>query len=267
MNNIVYIDGHLLVSSGVLYGLSFCAFADEKYINIADKIIQCTEKEYYEVTDDEGSIFTQYYVKGGITLYGLNGSNIISFINEHKRTYAKYKEIQKDIIQLLEKAIIPKECENYFYQQQYISTFANLEYFLYGTLMWEVCQHYNSYQRILNAHFRFLEHKEAKQILRGEHSLLQEKTFIEQIQHIVYHNTTQVRKIFKAAFDFDVDLDIIKNELNIRHDIVHRAGYTKEDDSIIIKKEQVLNLIKIIDDIVESVTFNINEFNRRNEIV
>lgn len=266
MDRLVYIDGNLLVSDGILYGLSFCAYADEKYKTIANKIIPCNEKGYYEVTNDNGSIFTQYYVKEGITIYGLDGNNIISFSKDHERTYDKYKKIQNDIINLLEKAIIPKECENYFYLQQYTSIFANLEYFLYGTLMWEICKHYDSYQRILNAHFSFLEYdKETKHILRGEHCLLQEKTFIEQIQHIVYHNTTQVRKIFNVAFNFDVDLNIIKNELDIRHHIVHRAGYTKDDHFIVITKNQVLNLIKKIDDIVESVTININEFNRIND--
>ena len=48
MDRLVYIDGNLLVSDGILYGLRFCAYADEKYKTIANKIISCNEKGYYE---------------------------------------------------------------------------------------------------------------------------------------------------------------------------------------------------------------------------
>lgn len=259
MGKKIYIDGNFLLRSGLFYGLNFTTNVNESFKDNADYICS-TEDGIYEVSEDGGSMFDTYYVKGEITIYGEDGSTIIFFMNEHKRTYVKYKEIQEQIIKLLEEAIIPDGCKNYFYQQQYISLFANLEYFLYGTLMWEVCQHYDSYQRILDAHLKFMEYKDAKQILRGEHCLLQEKTFMEQIKHIVYHNTTQVGSIYKAAFGFDVNLDVLKDDLDIRHDIVHRAGYTKEHSLIMITKEQVLSLKSKIDEIVDSTTLKIKEF-------
>lgn len=48
-------------------------YADEKFREEADEIIPCNEKEIYEVAEDGGSMFTEYYVKGGITMYGENG--------------------------------------------------------------------------------------------------------------------------------------------------------------------------------------------------
>jgi len=130
MKKTVYIDGNLLVKSGIFHGLNFIMYSDEKYKNLCDGIISCNENGVYEVTEDGGSMFSTYYVKGGITMYGENGSTIACFKKEHEQTYAKYKEIQSKILQLLEEAIIPEDCKNYFYQQQYISLFANLEYFL-----------------------------------------------------------------------------------------------------------------------------------------
>ena len=162
------------MKSGVFYGLHFCCYADESFKNVANECIIPNENGIYEVAEDSGSMFNTYYVKGGITMFGGNGSSIVYFKNEHERTYTKYKDIQNKIIKLLEEAVIPGECRNYFYQQQYISLFSNLEYFLYGTFMWETCQCYESYQRVLNAHLSFLEYKEAKAILRGEHCILQE---------------------------------------------------------------------------------------------
>ena len=192
-------------------------------------------------------------------MYGENDSTIKSFKKEHEHTCAKFKQIQEQILLLLESAIIPDKCKNYFYQQQYISLFANLEYFLYGTFMWETCQCYESYQRVLNTHLNFLEYKEAKAILRGEHCILQEKTFVEQIKYVIYHNATQVGKLYKAAFNIDVDLNTLKNEIDIRNNIVHRAGYTKEGNPILIKRDDVMELKDKIDYLVDYITVKIKE--------
>ena len=119
MGKKVYIDGNLLVHGCVFYGFTFCAFVDETFKETADEIIRCKEDTIYEVTEDNGSMFNEYYVKGGITMYyenNENDTNIYSFFNEHKHTHAKYKAIQNQIMQLLNEATIPKECENYFYQ-------------------------------------------------------------------------------------------------------------------------------------------------------
>ena len=263
MGKKIYIDGNLLVHGCVFYGFTFCSFADETFKETADEIIRCNEDEVYEVTEDNGSMFNEYYVKGGITMYyenNENDTNIYSFFYEHKHTYDKYKVIQNQIIQLLNEAIIPKECINYFYQQQYISLFANLEYFLYNTFMWETCQCYESYRKVLNSHLNFLEYKEAKAILRGEHCILQEKTFVKQIKYVIYHNATQVGKLYKAAFDIDVDLNALKDEIEIRNDIVHRAGYTKEGVPILIKRDDVMALKDKIDYLVDYITVKIEEF-------
>ena len=260
MGKKIYIDGNFLLKSGVFFGLDFWMYVDDKFKETADEIIDCSKDEIYEVTEDGGSMFNTYYVKGGITMYGENGSGIIFFKNEHDRTYTRYRDIQDKIIKLLEEAIIPEESKNYFYQQQYISLFANLEYFLYGTFMWETCQCYESYRKVLNSHLNFLEYKEAKAILRGEHCILQEKTFVEQIKYVIYHNAMQVGKLYKAAFNIDVDLNTLKNEIDIRNNIVHRAGYTKEGNPILIKRDDVMELKGKIDYLVDYITVKIKEF-------
>ena len=258
MKKKVYIDGNFLLKSGVFYGLNFWMYADESFKDASDEIIPCKDN-IYEVTEDGGSMFIEYYVKGGITMYGENESTIIFFKNEHERTYDKYRKIQEQIIQLLEEAIVPQNCRNFFYQQQYISLFSNLEYFLYNTFMWEVCQCYESYQKVLPILVNCVRDKTKKLILKGEHNILQEKTFVEQVKYVTYHNATLVGKIYKAAFDMDVDLNNIEDELKIRHDIVHRAGYTKEDRPIQITKEDVLALNEKINGLTDDLTQKIRE--------
>ena len=258
MKKKVYIDGNFLLKSGVFYGLNFWMNADESFKDASDEIIPCKD-DIYEVTKDGGSMFIEYYVKGGITMYGENESTIIFFKNEHERTYDKYRKIQEQIIQLLEEAIVPQNCRNFFYQQQYISLFSNLEYFLYNTFMWEVCQCYESYQKVLPILVNCVRDKTKKLILNGEHNILQEKTFVEQVKYVTYHNATLVGKIYKAAFNMDVDLNNIEDELKIRHDIVHRAGYTKEDRPIQITKEDVLALNEKINGLTDDLTQKIRE--------
>ena len=266
MGKKIFIDGNFLLKSGVFYGLDFGMYVDDSFREAADEIINCNDDGIYEITEDAGSMFNTYYVKGGITMYGENGSTILFFKNEHERTYAKYIKIRELITQLLEEAIIPEKCKNHFYQQQYISLFANLEYFLYNTFMWETSQCYESYQKVLNAHLSFLEYKEAKSILRGEHNILQEITFVEQVKHAIYHNVTQVGKLYKAAFDIEVDLNLfLEKELQIRHDIVHRAGFTKEDLPIQITKEDVIALKTKIDYLTDDISFKIKEFKQKHD--
>ena len=83
---------------------------------------------------------------------------------------------------------------------------------------------------------------------------------MEQVKYVTYHNATLVGKIYKAAFDMDVDLSNIEDELKIRHDIVHRAGYTKEDRQIQITKDDVMALKDKIDYLVDNITLKIEEF-------
>lgn len=174
------------------------------------------------------------------------------------------KEIQAKIIQLLEDAIIPEDCKNYFYQQQYVSLIANLEYFLYGTFMWETCQCYESYKRIVDlfATDKFKFNKRIKLIFKEEHNILQEITFLEQTSYVIYHNKEQVKTIFDTAFNISVDLSVLDYEIGVRQNIVHRAGYTTGYSPIQITKEDVMALSSKIDVLVDDIKLKIKQNKR-----
>ena len=260
MKKKVYIDGNLLVKRGVFFGLNFCIYTDDDCKDKVDETIACNKDRIYEINNDGGSMFTEYYVKGGITMYGGNGSTIKIFKKEHEQTYTKFKYIEERIIMLLETTIIPDECKNYFYQQQYISLYANLEYFLYSTFLWETCQCHESYKRVLPILAKYSRNSQIISILKGVQCILQEITFVEQVKYIVYHRNNKVNEIYKAAFDIDIDLSIFDEELDIRNDIVHRAGYTKDDKLIQMTKEQVISLKDKIETLVEQITQEIAIF-------
>ena len=261
----VFIDGNLLVKSGCFYGLNYTMFAPQIYKEEADEIIPCNKKEIYEVAEDGGSMFTEYYVRGGITMYGENGSGVYMFSTEHSNTYAKFKEIQKKIIQLLDNTVVPVELQSFFYQQQYISLMANFEYFLYNTFMWETCQCYDSYKRVIElfaSSNMFRVEKADKKIFKGEHNVLQEKTFVKCVKDIVYHHEKKVKYLYKTAFGLDVNLDFMEEAKEIRNDIVHRAGYSKTNDALItMVKRDVLRFKEEIDELVNYITLEIQKIN------
>ena len=70
MKKKVYIDGNLLVKRGVFFGLNFCIYTDDDCKDKVDETIACNKDGIYEINNDGGSMFTEYYVKGGITMYG-----------------------------------------------------------------------------------------------------------------------------------------------------------------------------------------------------
>ena len=55
-------------------------------------------------------------------------------------------------------------------------------------------------------------------------------------------------------------LNALKDEIEIRNDIVHRAGYTKEGVPILIKQDDVMALKDKIDYLVDDIIVKIEEF-------
>lgn len=54
---------------------------------------------------------------------------------------------------------------------------------------------------------------------------------IDEVMSVMYHNLKKVKPMFKATFDVDFpnDMGEVYKAVEIRHDIVHRNGYTKID--------------------------------------
>ena len=126
--------------------------------------------------------------------------------------------------------------------------------------MRQVCNNYNIYNKVIDAHLRCFEcRKEDEIIAKGENCLEKEKWFIEKTQNIVYHNIKQVKSIFHHAFNINVDLDVLKDEINMRNDIAHRMGYTVKGKPAIITDSDVLALIGKIDKIVENLILEIKK--------
>lgn len=255
MNRKVYIDGNVLIKSGVFYARDFVMYASEHYKNGAE-IIKCGNDGAFEVKEDYGSMFIDYYTSGGLTLLGGNG---IFFKYTHKEAYCQYKD-NITTIQSMLKTKIPEDLEHFFLQQQYISVVGALERFLYNILMRCTCDNQLIYKRLIDSRFKILAPKDdsiARKVLCGKNCLEKEKMFIKQVQKIVYHNQEKVTPLFKTAFGIDPCLGQLKSEIAIRHDLVHRMGYTLNNILVTISREEVYSLIDKVNSIVENIKSNI----------
>ena len=260
MNRKVYIDGNLLVKKGIFYAQNIVMGVDEMFKTNVDEII-CPPNGLLEITEDYGSIFTVYYIKGGCTFYGGEDGFIYMFETKHEVTCDKYKQNIKLIEKLINEVEVPEDLKNAYYQQQYVSVFGALEYFLFDTFMGQVCSTYDIYIKVLSNHVKYLEYsREIKKILRGKHNLEQEKMFIAQSKEVIYHNTKQVAALFSVAFDMSVNLEILNKQIEVRNDIVHRFGHTKKGDEIHMTKGNVVSLIVKTDILVNDISKRITEF-------
>lgn len=253
MDKDIYIDGNLLVEKGMLYVKEIVAFASRP---CSEKVeIISPPSGQFTISEDSGSIFTTYYVSGEVSCYGCYDGGICFFHKSFTDTCNRYLNNIKQIEGMMNTVEPPNDLMNLFYQQQFVSVFGIFEYFLFDTFMGQVCNNFDIYQKVLSSHLKSIEYNSyIKNILRGKHTLIQERTFIEQAEHILYHRTDDVSELFLKAFGISIDLSFLNDYLPVRHNIVHRFGYTVNSELVLMPKEQVLYFIKGVNELVSEIT-------------
>ncbi len=84
---------------------------------------------------------------------------------------------------------------------------------------------------------------------------------IDVLSGISFHNLAKVKSMYGNILniEFPQDLaDIFRAILN-RHDIVHRNGKTKDNEEILITKQDLNDLIKLISEFIKNVELKANE--------
>ena len=94
--------------------------------------------------------------------------------------------------------------------------------------------------------------------------LLNKENLIEEhvskyLNGLIFHNLKKIKLMFKSVLDHDFgDIGWFGKAVSIRHDCVHRAGITKERESINIKDEEISELIDNAKNLVESLEITIS---------
>lgn len=82
-----------------------------------------------------------------------------------------------------------------------------------------------------------------------------EKKIEEDLLNITYHNIWKVQKMYNSVLNvtFSNNLDEVQKIINIRHDLIHRAGKTKEGKTININNRNIKKAIDNINMLVQHI--------------
>lgn len=101
--------------------------------------------------------------------------------------------------------------------------------------------------------------------------LLTKDNFIEDhvskyLNDVIFHRVDKIKLMFKSVLNHDFeDIGWFGKAVAIRHDCVHRAGITKERESVIIRDEEILLLINNAQNLVENLEKTLSELKPKRE--
>jgi len=84
---------------------------------------------------------------------------------------------------------------------------------------------------------------------------------VKELSKILYHSIPKVKRVFESILNTSLDVDIkeVVKIVDIRHDIAHRNGYTKEGGCIPLTKDIVLEMISEIEKFSNVIQLKINQ--------
>lgn len=238
----IYVTGNIIITYPCNQQYMWC-LADESYKTDADEIIEGDLLIYKKGIINENA---EYYAAGSI-------SQLIVYppksIDEAKNIYDSSIE---DIVYFLNYEIKDDGVSFTRYKYSYIGVFATLEHFLCSICRIYIIQQEEYMEKFLQSNGRYKDKKFPLSEIFSEYKSIKESVD-NYICDIVYHNTDTVQNIFKSVFNINVNMEQIKPFIPIRHDIVHRNGWSKDNNNTYVKKSLVSNLIECANDIVKQV--------------
>ena len=242
----VYIDGNILVKNGTFIGKNICFCANESYKVDADKIIEASELQdgIFEITENYGSPYIEYYARGGFTFCEKNGAFIYSkkiYDDLLSRIHKQLNEVRELLNVSLPKATLYP----LFYREQHSAVMSIMENFLYCMVLRELI--YDKEELFHN--IRTYPNINLFQKLKSHITDSDDDLYIfltGYITDFVYHRISQVRNLYDLIFRIDIT-DYIKDfeeEIIKRNNIVHRNGQELNGESMPISKEEVADFIE-----------------------
>ena len=87
-----------------------------------------------------------------------------------------------------------------------------------------------------------------------------EKHVSQYLNDVIFHRVDKIKLMFKSVLDHDFgDIGWFGKAVSIRHDCVHRAGITKERESINIKDEEISELIHNAKNLVKDLEVTLSK--------
>lgn len=80
------------------------------------------------------------------------------------------------------------------------------------------------------------------------------KYFLELINEINFHNLSDIEPLFREAFALKIPLnDDVLQAIRVRHDIVHRDGFSKAGEPVIIEQTTIEKTAKLLSEMVKTI--------------
>jgi len=136
----------------------------------------------------------------------------------------------------------------------YANVITAFETYLSDTFIYTVVSFPPLIRRIVESDPEFSKRKLEVTNLFRRHDGIREEV-AEYLEGLIYHNLSKVKQLYKSVLcvEFPKDLSSIFRAVNIRHDIVHRNGKSKEGDEHDLSLNTVNELILCIRNFVNSV--------------
>ena len=78
--------------------------------------------------------------------------------------------------------------------------------------------------------------------------------FLQLVSEINFHNLSDIEPLFREAFDVKIPLnDEVLQAIKVRHDIVHRDGFSKAGDPVNIEPSTLKKTVHAVSELVKSV--------------
>lgn len=160
--------------------------------------------------------------------------------NDYTKNF--YDEIA-NLESLLTLDVPTTELKNILYRQIFISIIGTLETYLSSAFINRTFDSEDNLKRFICSHPEFKNQKfEIREIFDkyDEIETIAQKVMLDTI----YHNLPIVRNMYKDTFNIDFpNFSEIYKAVLIRHDLVHRNGFTKDGQQVEITKEDINQLI------------------------
>ena len=243
----VFIRGNLFIKNNIQKEILDigCCF-EESGIDKIDKII---DGDFIIDDATETSEDTYYYASGEATAFEVGGG-----FKSRYHFIDRYDKAMDDIV-ALSKINFDEMNKRLLNKLLFASVYSAMEAFLQ-----DMCGHYV---------MKSQKYKEG--YLKSKVNLKEEKLseevdlkLMEAVENTVYHKLDKIQRLFEGTFGITFpDYQYIKDNLQIRHDIVHRNGKSKNLSSshIQISNKQLYELIEHVDEFVHSL---FDEFEKLN---
>lgn len=199
------------------------------------------------------------YINYGFPYYNRNELQELQWIiesNEHKEVLYKQLSIVEDLKKSIQVSPILNISLN---TMIYAHIVAAIEGYLSASFIHTVLNSKQLFNRLC------VTDPQLKDLKFDIGDLLNKENLIEDhvskyLNDVIFHRVEKIRSMFKCVLNHDFgDIGWFGKAVKIRHDCVHRAGITKERESINIKDSEISELIHNAKNLVENLELTLSK--------